>query len=346
MAADGAKHGRGVSFAVERVMAEVPTISASRILLMRQDRIGDVFVTTPVVRAIRALYPDAHIDYLVSKNNVAAAFSLTPFVDGIIIFSKSVFEIPFLRNKLRRAKYDLLIDFNHTASSTSRLLVKGARAAHSIGLEKADRDAFKTVVPQGDRSVRHIVDVLCDLTLPLGFEIPKSHRHLSVDVSPAVLQDVRPLVVHAARPVFGIQISGSSPERMYPIEKLRQIVETVQYVRTDVDIVILSAPSQERSAIQLARATNTRYVSAGTSYEHFAAAIASCNWILSPDTAAIHVAAAYSIPSVVLYSRDPRGFLNWFPYDAESWPIISDGNELAAIPVEKVHSAVAEMLSH
>lgn len=313
---------------------------------MRQDRIGDVFVTTPVVRAIRSLYPAAHIDFLLSKNNVAAAFALKPFVDETIVFSKSVFEIPFLGRRLRRKQYDLLIDFNHTASSTSRFLVKGARATHSIGLEKADASVFEMIVPQGDRSVRHIVDVLCDLTLPLGYEIPEQDRHLTVNIDPAVVRKVRPLIAPTATPVLGIQISGSSTERMYPVDKLRVIIEDVRARWPGIDIAVLSAPSQQQLGVELAQRTNTRHVNPGASYEHFAAAIASCTWLVSPDTAAIHVAAAHSVPSVVLYSRDPRGFLNWYPYGSVSWPIITDSSSLNDIPVEKVCSAIAEMLSH
>ncbi|MFN4986318.1 MAG: glycosyltransferase family 9 protein [Ignavibacteria bacterium] len=318
----------------------------AKILVMRQDRIGDVFVSTAVLHALRNRFPEAQIDVLLSRNNMAASFAIEPVVDSIHILRKNSLQMLRLLWTLRWSRYDVVIDLNHTASSTSNLLIRCAAARHSIVLETARPSTATTVVPQGDRSIRHIVDVLCDLLLPLGISIPLEARRPKVTVSNEIMTEVRAKVAFiTSKQILGVQISGSSRDRMYPIEALEQAIPAIKERFPSVDIVVMSAPSERIQAEQLARTTGAAYVDAGPTYQHFAALIASCTWILSPDTAAIHVAAAHNVPSVVLFSRDHRGYVNWLPYDAPCWPIITEDSSLGSIATEMVVDNVASMMT-
>lgn len=318
----------------------------AKILIMRQDRIGDVFVSTPFVYALRERYPSARVDFLLSRNNVAASFAVAPAVNQIYVLKKNSFSMLMLLWKLRAADYDLVIDLNHTTSTTSNMLISTAKAKHSIVLETDKPTPATHVVPQGDRRLRHIVDVLCDLTIPLGFDIAQDQRRLVIPISDQLLRDVRNSMVQGfAGKILGIQISGSSVERMYPPELLRVVVAAIEQQFPEVNIVILSAPSDRPAAEIVIAGTRARCFDAGSGYERFAAAIASCDWLLSPDTAAIHVAAAHDVPSVVLFSRDHRGFLNWLPYGSYCLPIITEEAALSAIPADEVVRSVATMMS-
>jgi ADP-heptose:LPS heptosyltransferase len=148
-----------------------------------------------------------------------------------------------------------------------------------------------------------------------------------------------------SKKVLGVQISGSSVDRMYPAEAMIEAMRMIAAHITDVAIVVLSAPSEEGTARYVAEQTGAVYVQPGPTYQHFAAAIASCDWLLSPDTAAIHVAAAHNIPCVVLFSRDHRGFLNWLPYKTYCDPVITDGSSLAAISPGIIADKVIAMIS-
>ncbi|HBB24752.1 MAG TPA: hypothetical protein DCZ59_00645, partial [Bacteroidetes bacterium] len=81
-----------------------------------------------------------------------------------------------------------------------------------------------------------------------------------------------------------------------------------------------------------------------TSYAMFAACLASADMLLTPDTSAVHAAAAYRVPSVVLFSQDSRGIMPWFPYDTPCWPCVTTRGALETIPVEEIVCAVDEMI--
>ena len=317
-----------------------------RILFLRQDRIGDVFVSTPVVRAVRNRYPHAEIHFLVSRNNIAAGFALRQFVNKIVVLKKSLPSMAAMLVILRRTRYDLVIDLNHTASTTSVMLRRAAKASTCIALQTGRDQATTHAVPQGDRSVRHIVDVLCDLTLPLGFSIPEHDRRPIVKLEERVIETVSPKVRKGkSGKVLGVQISGSSVDRMYPAEAMIEAIRLITAHHTDVAVVVLSAPSEESIAQSVAQQTGARHITPGSTYEHFAAAIASCDWLVSPDTAAIHVAAAHNIPCVVLFSRDHRGYLNWLPYQTYCDPVITDSPSLATISPATIADKVIAMIS-
>src|SRR6266566_9771667 len=55
--------------------------SAPRILLLRQDRIGDVLVSVPVIRALRRQYPQAQIHMLFSRKNYGVRQAVQPYID-------------------------------------------------------------------------------------------------------------------------------------------------------------------------------------------------------------------------------------------------------------------------
>lgn len=316
-----------------------------KILFLRQDRIGDVFVSTPVVAAVRKRYPDAQIHFLLSRNNNAASFALRSNVDRIHVLHKSLFSLLRLFFELRKERFDLVIDLNHTKSTTSAILLRAAAATSSIVLETSVQSAATYVVPQGDRSRRHIIDVLCDLVQPLGIEIPQDQRRPIVPIQPDKVKDVRRAIDSGDKKILGIQISGSSEDRTYPTTAMKEVIEQLSVMYPAIAIILLASPVDHDRARLLESETTARFIDTGSSYESFAAAIALCDWLLSPDTAAVHVAAAHNIPSVVLYSRDRRGFLNWFPYDTVSEPIITEHSSISAIHPKEVVGNVVSLMS-
>jgi ADP-heptose:LPS heptosyltransferase len=92
-----------------------------RILVIRLTSLGDVILTTPVVAALRAHFPDARIDYLVMEN-CADAIAGDPHLDALIRFDKSRHRgILGLRAFARElGGYDLIIDLH--AKLRSRIL--------------------------------------------------------------------------------------------------------------------------------------------------------------------------------------------------------------------------------
>lgn len=86
-----------------------------RILVISLSNVGDVILTTPVVRTLEAYLPDARIDVMVGPNG-AEVFAKDPAVSKVIVFDKHAVLIEKRRlvAKLRGLKYDLVVDLRNT----------------------------------------------------------------------------------------------------------------------------------------------------------------------------------------------------------------------------------------
>lgn len=346
-----ARVGRGAAPVIVDAPFEcVQRSDVQRILLLRQDRIGDVIVSTPIIRALRHWMPHARIDMVLSTNNIAVRQAVEPYVDRIQVFRKSVLHLLLLRRALRRERYDLVIDLMDNASSTSALLVSGAHARFAIGVDKVNRGVYTHVVPLADQSRVHIVERIARLTWPLGISIEGDDLRLSFPLSDQQRSSARQALARdSSERILAVNISGSDTHRMYPeVKMISALCQIREWCRSrsidDVGMRIMSAPAHADMAKRIAAASGVAVIPPQSSYGSFAACITESDMLLTPDTSAVHVAAAHGIPSVVLFSQDARGLLPWTPYASPCWPCITDSGALEAINPSEVVHAVQQLI--
>ena len=112
-----------------------------RILVVRLRLIGDVVFTTPLVRALRLRYPDAHLTYLVESaaapvletNSHMSELLVIPHTRGLARVRDDL----RLARRLRRARFDLVIDCHGGPRSAWLTWATGAprRIGYDIGVE-------------------------------------------------------------------------------------------------------------------------------------------------------------------------------------------------------------------
>src|SRR3989442_10521930 len=117
--------------------ASLRTTNFSRILLIKPSALGDVVHTIPVLVKLRARYPRARIDWLITPEN-AEVVRHHPALSNVVLFARRDFSkrghrwrarlvfLDLLR-QIRRAKYDLIIDMHGQVRSALFALISGAR---------------------------------------------------------------------------------------------------------------------------------------------------------------------------------------------------------------------------
>src|SRR5205823_7669916 len=113
-----------------------------RILVVQPSWVGDAVMATPTLRAIRRLFPDAHISYLL-RRYVKPIYAGMPWADKLITYrtgptkakaGKGLFD---LGGRLRSAQFDLAILLPN--SFKSALLCKMAGIDRIVGYERDGR---------------------------------------------------------------------------------------------------------------------------------------------------------------------------------------------------------------
>lgn len=86
-----------------------------RILIIRLSSIGDVILTTPILKELKGKYPDIEIDFLV-MDKFKAAIEGSNYIDNLILFNKEkndgVFNLIKLAKHLKKNRYDYVFDLH------------------------------------------------------------------------------------------------------------------------------------------------------------------------------------------------------------------------------------------
>jgi len=84
-----------------------------KILIIRLSSIGDIILTTPLLRSIRKTYPDAFITYI-TKKQYAGLLADSPFINELIAFDKSegFRGLRKIKQRLRDHHFDACLDIH------------------------------------------------------------------------------------------------------------------------------------------------------------------------------------------------------------------------------------------
>ncbi|MEX0735877.1 MAG: hypothetical protein WD182_00435, partial [Bacteroidota bacterium] len=115
-------------------------------LFVRQDRIGDVLVSTPLIHALKKHYPGATVDFLLSTNN-HFVLEHEPLVRNRWIYRKNPQGAIETLVTIRRQHYDFVIDLMDNPSTTSTVICLCSGGKWSVGLSKENAYAYDIAVP-------------------------------------------------------------------------------------------------------------------------------------------------------------------------------------------------------
>jgi len=92
--------------------------SRYKFLIIRFSSIGDIILTTPLIRCLRETFPNAHIDFLVKKE-FAVVLSGNPHINNIITFDKTDGrnELRRIRMQVQLTRYSMIFDIQKNIRS-------------------------------------------------------------------------------------------------------------------------------------------------------------------------------------------------------------------------------------
>lgn len=330
-----------------------PDLSRYRkLVLIRTDRIGDMLVTTPCIRALRQALPSARLDMVASALN-APAIQGNPWLDAVHVFDlHRPWTWPRLIGRLRAARYDAALVFNSNSRSAcqlTRLLGTPERIGFSglpthKGAKRKGYDSLYTWMPAGRN--QHVILNMLEKMEDLG--VPAPSAHLDFTVPDAVDRAVRqrfPAVPGRLRlAVFVGNIKKI--QNRWPVEKFRELTLRLLDKEEDLDLVILAGPS-DRPLLQafadLEHPRLDRFV--GGTLQESGAFLKTCCAMVAGSSGPTHVAAALDVPVLAVVTKynaaiwPPLG-----PYDVSVTPD-TDIRDMRGIPVEPVEAMVRAFLA-
>jgi heptosyltransferase-2 len=283
-----------------------------KILVIKIGASGDVVLVTPSLRAIRERFPKAHIAVLVGVES-RQILQNCPYVDELIAYNRpfikrSVLNFMKLAADLRRAGFDIVIDFQN--SSRSHALAFLSLAPKRFGyknkklgflLNYGIKDVKASLPP-----LQHQFRVLSLLDIKLKDErlevwpTESDSRFVDEFLAGQWTVDGQPLV--------GINIGGSSRWRTkrWPQEKLSRLCD--ELATRNARVVLTGVKADYEAAMRIISDTQSKPINAvgKTTLNQLAALIKRCKVFITTDSAPLHIAAASGVPVVAVFGpTDP-----------------------------------------
>jgi lipopolysaccharide heptosyltransferase II len=301
-------------------MSSEPVTRYRRILITRMRFIGDIVLTTPVIRSVRAACPDAHIAFM-GERDAVALLEQNPFLDEIIPYSydhPAFLEQSRVALLLRYRRFDLAVDLFGNPRSAVLTWLSGARVR--VGPDKRGRGKLYTLRVADDGTAKTAVEFHNRYIAAAGIPpvASKTELFLSAEEKLAAADLLRRSFTWREQPPGERPLVGIHPGATWPAKKWlpERFAELADAVRSDLsaDVIITQGPGDAGTVSALrSRSLSHPSVLGILPLRWLAAVISHCSAFVSNDAGPMHIAAALGVPTVGIFGPGEESI--WFPYD-------------------------------
>ena len=296
-----------------------------RILLIRLKAIGDVVFTLPAVHALHEIFPHAEISFLTSTEHAPILRGFGG-VHKILTVDRSLYKrmaIPAIWNHtlaligtLRRARYDLVVDFQGYGETALLARLTGAPRRWGMTRDGFRKRAFTRRVVCDHRRHPAVWNRL--LLAECGLDLPSLCNRfvLSDDGVKEALAFFHANSCDPDRPVLFIQPFTSSPFKTWPLDRFVELGRAFR--GRDVQVIFGGGPGN-REALEPVRGAGFP-VSAGLSLLASAGLVKLSTVTVGGDTGLLHLAVAMGKRVVMLMESVGPGSAT--PLGHEEWVVL------------------------
>jgi len=289
-----------------------PGSNLQHIVFIRWDaKWGDAIISSFVFDHLRKTYPDIKI-------SVVTSIMMSDFFHNYVDIDQ-VIEIPS-RPSYKQLKtlakqlgtVDLLVHFSFMKMKDLYFLSQ-VQAKNIAGLD----DAIQRVNIKLGQTTQHkhfsqkfvtLLERIGVTTITPKYCIPLN--------SESVTQSEKFLAMKGKRPLLVINPYGSGKSRHLNMPNTKKIVLEAVKIRPNINVVILSTPDTAPKIQELCTALGHKnifyYPACKTIYDAIALT-SKASWVVSVDTAIVHIASGLNKPLLALYNPDEQNYSDWHP---------------------------------
>ena len=308
-----------------------------RILIIRLAPLGETVLMTPVIRAIRQGFPDAHIACMTDSIRTDLVRS-NPNLDEVIPYQSS---LPRLIYNLAKRSFQLALVLQPTFRLVLHAFLAGIPFRVGFETNSGGRRLLHLSVPNNTN--QHETARYLDVTRVLGIEPESDEPEVFVDEESQAWASefLRNAKIDGNCLLIGLNPGSGTTYRRWAIERFAKVGNSLQ---TDysAQLCIMGGPREDNLPHELATLIHGETtVITDTTPMQLAAIIQRCNLFISNDTGPMHLSTALKTTTVALFGASNP--VQWAPI----WPrhTVIARNSMDEISVEEVLSAAQECLS-
>ncbi len=296
-----------------------------RFLIIRFSSIGDIVLTTPVIRHLKEQVEGAEIHYL-TKKQFQPVLNANPYIDRLWLLDGSVKTI---LPELKAQSFDYIIDLHHNLRSS---VIKNTLQRISFDVNKLNFRKWLLVNFKINRLPdKHIVDRYMD-TISL-FDIQNDGKGLDYFIPPEEEIDRDTLPAPFNLGYTALVVGAQHATKMLPLALLAKLGEML-----DGPVILLGGPGEKKTGEDLCTILKDRPVfnACGKfSINQSASLIRQAAVVITPDTGMMHIAAAFRKPILSVWGNTVPSF-GMSPYLPQEDSRIFEVHGLSCRPCSKI----------
>ncbi|MDI6785366.1 MAG: lipopolysaccharide heptosyltransferase II [bacterium] len=299
-------------FKKNRVEKQICHEGINKILIVRFSSIGDIILTTPILKALKEKYPEAKLFYVTKKEYIKLV-ELFPCVDYIFCLdSNNKIEGLFkLIKKINLEKIDLLIDLHYSLRSI--ILYYFSFAKYKLHYSKYRfirflRIFFKWRLLSKDI---HVIDYYFKPLERLGINSNNREPELRInkDTQERIKEYLKISGVTNNDLIIGICPGAKWETKRWPINKFVELGDKL-ISRLNAKVILIGDLNDLLIGEKIEYLMMNKPINliGKTSLSELVALVKWCNIIITNDSSPLHVASSLKVPSISIFGPTTLDF--------------------------------------
>lgn len=315
--------------------------SNSNLLFIRLNRLGDALVTTPLLYEIKKQLK-CRVYVLADRKN-HFIFKNNPSVDEVIIFEKGLRGYINFHKIIKQKHIDALVDLHDDVSTTVSFLLAMSKAKYKFGLQKSNSSIHTHTVERKDPRKYHVIERILQISILFGLRTEL--KSVSIKYFPSeeeliVAQDRIKQMNDDNKFLIGVNISAGSKARFWGVNNYLKLSEFLS--NYNVRTIYFTSKNEIKFANEITDQNNIYPLT--DAFGIFAAGIMQLDFLITPDTSAVHIASINKIPLFGLYVKYNTEDLIWSPYNSDFECVITEEPTLNNVSFDEVKNKLLPFL--
>lgn len=253
-----------------------------KILVIRFSSIGDIILTSPVLRCLKQQVPGAEVHFL-TKDGFRELVAHSPYVDRVHVLQD---DLGATIKALKQERFNLVVDLHHNLRT---LRVKLALGAGAKSFAKLNWEKWLLVNFKVDKLPRiHIVERYMATVAHLG--VKNDDQGLDLFIPPERKVDLATLPATHRNGYIALCIGAGHFTKRLPRHKLLELAG-----KLNGPLVIIGGSGDRAAGRAIADAVGARAYNATGEYDLLGSAslIRQANSVIAHDSGAMHIASAF-----------------------------------------------------
>ncbi len=295
-----------------------------KFLVIRFSSIGDIVLTTPVVRGLKQQVENAEVHFVTKKKFASLVYS-NPYIDKVHFFEDNM---GMLIHELAKENYDYIIDLHNNFRSNQ---IKRRLKMQSFAVNKINWEKFLMIRFRMNRLPNlHIVDRYMESVSV--FDVKNDNKGLDyfIDETTSFKQDDLPETFQNGYVAF--VIAGTYFTKKLPVHKVSEICQMIPY-----PVILLGGKNEydEGEKVLSQSKGNVLNFAGKISLNQSASLVRDSRLVLANDTGLMHIAAAFKKKIYSFWGNTIPEF-GMAPYQPGESSEIMQVNDLKCRPCSKL----------